>query len=128
VPVLRLFRPALLVLWWTAIGSAQVVQPGAPGQPARVISPDDAVAHALRAPSRADVQFMQQMIGHHAQALEMTALAKTRTSNADLLALAARIETSQRDEIRMMLEWLRSHDLPAPDEHAHHAPGAVLMP
>ena len=71
---------------------------------------------------------MQGMIGHHMQALEMTALAATRTGNDGLRMLAKRIEISQADEIEMMRDWLKALGEPVPDPHAHHAPGAVLMP
>jgi uncharacterized protein (DUF305 family) len=103
-----------------------VVQPGAPGQPSRVVSAAAAAAVPLH--TDADVRFMQEMIGHHAQALEMTALLKTRSTSEDMQKLALRIELSQRDEIKMMQEWLRSRGTAAPDEHAHHAHGAKLMP
>ena len=42
--------------------------------------------------------------------------------------LAKRIEVSQADEIKMMQEWLKDRGQEVPDAHAHHAPGAVLMP
>jgi uncharacterized protein (DUF305 family) len=42
--------------------------------------------------------------------------------------LARRIEISQADEIGMMKRWLEVRDRPVPDQHAHHAPGATLMP
>ena len=71
---------------------------------------------------------MQGMIGHHAQALEMTALLKTRTASDDMRKLAHRIELSQADEIKMMQEWLTHRGQTLPDPHAHHAHGATLMP
>ena len=104
--------------------SARVVQPGAPGQPSRVT---DGSAAGVRY-TEADVRFMQGMIGHHAQALEMTALLRTRSRNETMKLLAQRIDVSQTDEIRTMKEWLTARGLPVPDEHAHHAPGATLMP
>ena len=76
----------------------------------------------------ADVKFMQGMIGHHAQAIEMTELLKTRTSSEAMRKLALRIEVSQADEIKMMQEWLRSRGADVPSEHAHHMHGATLMP
>ena len=76
----------------------------------------------------ADVRFMQGMIAHHAQAIEMTDLLATRTRSNDMRKLAQRIEVSQADEIRMMREWLTERRAPLPDPHAHHAPGAPLMP
>lgn len=71
---------------------------------------------------------MQGMIGHHAQALEMTALLPSRTANESMRKLALRIEASQADEIKMMQNWLKTRGLPLPDEHAHHMQGAMLMP
>jgi uncharacterized protein (DUF305 family) len=71
---------------------------------------------------------MQGMIGHHEQALEMTKLVPSRTSRADMALLAKRIEISQADEIEMMRDWLKSRGEALPDPHAHHAPGATLMP
>jgi uncharacterized protein (DUF305 family) len=71
---------------------------------------------------------MQGMIGHHAQALEMTALLRTRTSSEDMRKLALRIEVSQADEITMMQGWLTQRGQAPPDPHAHHAHGAALMP
>jgi uncharacterized protein (DUF305 family) len=76
----------------------------------------------------ADVAFMQGMIGHHAQAVEMTDLLETRTESADMKLLAKRIEVSQTDEIRFMERWLKSRGETVPGPHAHHAPGAKLMP
>lgn len=76
----------------------------------------------------ADVRFMQGMIGHHAQALEMTALLRSRSSNDDMQKMAQRIEVSQADEIKMMEDWLTRRGEKLPDPHAHHRQGAALMP
>ena len=76
----------------------------------------------------ADVTFMQGMIGHHAQAVEMTELLKTRTKSDAMRKLALRIAVSQMDEIKLMQDWLRARGEPLPDPHAHHAHGAALMP
>lgn len=107
--------------------SAPIVQPGAPGKPSRVITSEEA-ARLRPEVSAADVKFMQGMIGHHAQAVEMTELLETRTRSAGMRKLAERIQVSQDDEIKMMREWLASHGAAVPGEHAHHAPGAPLMP
>ena len=56
--------------------------------------------------SPADVQFMQGMIMHHSQAVEMTALITSHTENKDLRSLGARISSSQSDEIKFMRRWL----------------------
>jgi uncharacterized protein (DUF305 family) len=105
--------------------SPTVVQPGAPGQPSREIDASKApVPHITFTP--ADVSFMQGMIGHHAQALEMTELLKTRTASEGMKLLAQRIEVSQTDEIRFMKRWLTEHGQPLPSEHAHHMPGGMM--
>jgi uncharacterized protein (DUF305 family) len=106
----------------------QIIQPGAPGQSSRVIDAEEAVDLSQVGHTAADVQFMQGMIGHHAQAIDMTALLPSRTSSDELRKLALRIEVSQADEIKMMQEWLRSRGAEVPREHAHHAHGATLMP
>ena len=105
-----------------------VVQPGAPGKPGRVLSPADVKKLAEVGITPADVAFMQGMIGHHAQAIEMVDLLKTRTESADMRKLALRIEVSQADEITMMEHWLRDRGQPLPDPHAHHGHDATLMP
>ena len=106
----------------------QIVQPGAPGDASRVISSQSAADLTPVQHTAADVRFMQGMIGHHAQALEMTALLPSRTSSEDMRKLAQRIEVSQADEIKMMQEWLQRRGAPQPDPHAHHRAGATLMP
>lgn len=112
-----------------ATGGAPItVQPGAPGQDTKVLT--STAASALPSPgfTAADVKFMQGMIGHHAQAVEMTGLLSTRSTDPDMKKLAHRIELSQADEIKMMQEWLKQRGQPLPDPHAHHAQGAALMP
>jgi uncharacterized protein (DUF305 family) len=106
----------------------QLIQPGSPGEPSRAITADKAVDQSQVQHTPADVAFMQGMIGHHAQALDMTALLATRTISDDMRKLAMRIEVSQADEIRMMQEWLKRRGQEVPGEHAHHAHGAKLMP
>jgi len=87
-----------------------VVQPGAPGQPSRKL-PTSTTAK-LPPLSQEDVEFMQGMIMHHAQAVEMTALIPSHTQNKDLRTLGARISHSQSDEIRFMKRWLAARGEP----------------
>jgi uncharacterized protein (DUF305 family) len=108
--------------------TAPIVQPGAPGQPSRVITAEMATDTAGVRFTEADVRFMQGMIGHHAQALEMTALVAERTASPDLRKLALRIEMSQADEIAMMESWLKARNQALPDPHAHHGPDHARMP
>jgi uncharacterized protein (DUF305 family) len=107
---------------------APIVQPGAPGQPSRVITAEKATDTSGIRFTEADVRFMQGMIGHHAQALEMTALVADRTADPDLRKLALRIEISQADEIEMMESWLTARGQALPDPHAHHGPDHARMP
>ena len=87
-----------------------VVQPGAPGQPSKTLPPS--TKGQLPPRSRADVEFMQGMIMHHAQAIEMTALIASHTDNKDLQSLGARISRSQSDEITFMKRWLAARGEP----------------
>jgi len=84
-------------------------------------------ASAQKPPSytAADVRFMQGMIGHHAQALAMTALIPTRSSRQDIRMLGQRITISQKDEIAMMQQWLRDRHQQVPARDAQ--PGGQTM-
>ncbi len=81
-----------------------VVQPGAPGKPSKILPPSTKATPPQR--SQADIDFMQGMIMHHEQAVEMTALIDSHTNNKDLRLLGARISLSQSDEIKFMKRWL----------------------
>ena len=118
VPKLRVMQIAVLrgVMLFTLCGasclpthaqtaaSPVVVQPGAPGQPTKTLP--SSTRATLPAPSPKDVEFMQGMIMHHAQAVEMTALMVSHTENKELRLLGARISKSQSDEIDFMKRWL----------------------
>jgi uncharacterized protein (DUF305 family) len=88
----------------TDLGRPVVVQPGAPGKPSKTLPPSTRATLPPR--SQADVEFMQGMIMHHAQAVEMTALIASHTENKDLRLLGARISSSQSGEIKFMKRWL----------------------
>jgi len=107
---------------------ARIVQPGAPGQAGRTLSPGDVATIEPPAHNAADTLFMQQMIPHHAQALEMTALVDGRTGNTDLSLLAERIEASQLTEIDQMEAWLTERQEEVPAGHDHHSGQPELMP
>jgi uncharacterized protein (DUF305 family) len=81
-----------------------VVQPGAPGAPSKTLP--SSTPGVLPPKSAADIEFMQGMILHHAQAVEMTAMIASHTQNKDLRSLGARISSSQADEIKFMKRWL----------------------
>jgi len=86
-------------------GPPVIVQPGAPGQAGKVLTPA-AAAIKPRTPAEADVAFMQGMIMHHSQAVEMTELLRTRGASKDLQEFGKRISISQSDEIKYMKQWL----------------------
>jgi uncharacterized protein (DUF305 family) len=113
-----------------------IVQPGAPGQPSRTLPPSTRPSLPQR--SQADVDFMQGMIMHHQQAVEMTALIPTHTENKPIRSLGARISSSQTDEIKFMQRWLvargestsmPAHQMSTSDVRGHDMPDHdMLMP
>lgn len=109
-------------------GQPTLVQPGRPGEDSKTVAPETSIRNAALPHTAGDTKFMQGMIGHHAQALEMTALLYTNSESDDMKLLAKRIEVSQIDEINMMKEWLTARRETLPDEHAHHAGDHALMP
>lgn len=123
-----------LASWFSLRASAQqtapvVVQPGAPGKPTRTLP--STTRAKLPPASPADVQFMQGMIMHHAQAVEMTALIESHTENKDVRSLGARISHSQSDEIKFMKRWLATRGQPVSqsmsDHHMHMSHGSMML-
>jgi uncharacterized protein (DUF305 family) len=100
----------------------RVLQAGAPGEPSRELTPEEAEALDLEGPghSEADVAFVQGMIPHHVQALRMTRLVPDRTSREDVPLFAERIDLSQEDEIDVMRRWLEARDEEVPRLGAGH--------
>lgn len=125
-----------------ALAEPTIVQPGAPGEAPRVISAEEATRLADTSYAPGDVAFMQGMIVHHQQAVDMALLVEERTSNEDLKAIAGRILASQADEIKFMTEWLekRGEPLQMPSMagmagmdhmaggHGHHAMKGMASP
>jgi uncharacterized protein (DUF305 family) len=101
-------NPACVAMLLTAFAACAqqpgIVQPGAPGQPTRTLPAD--TRGTLPPQAHADVDFMQGMIMHHGQAVEMTALIPSHTTNAQVRALGSRISSSQSDEMDFMQRWL----------------------
>lgn len=73
---------------------------------------------AARAYAPADVEFMQGMVPHHAQAVLMAGWAPSHGARADVQRLCERIVVAQRDEIRMMRRWLAERSQDVPDSNA----------
>lgn len=111
----------------TADDGAAVLQPGLPGEPNESMDPD---ATGEPVPyNDADVGFLNEMIPHHAQALEMAELARSRAEDRDVRALAARIGDAQSAEIAGMPAWLQRHELDVPDaEDVEHHLSMAGMP
>jgi len=103
--------------------SVPLIQPGAPGKPDKILTPATTAGTGQQGPTEADVKFMQGMIMHHNQAVEMVALMPGRTKNPKLLSLGQRISISQTDEMKFMKRWLTYRDKPLMDM----APGMSHM-
>jgi uncharacterized protein (DUF305 family) len=91
-----------LILSFHAGAQVPIIQPGAPGQPSRQITAQEASDLAGIQFSDGDVKFMQGMISHHSQALDMSILVDGRTNRDTMKLIARRISLSQEDEIDMM--------------------------
>jgi uncharacterized protein (DUF305 family) len=105
--------------------TANVVQPGAPGQPSRKLSTDELAEIETTKHTKADVEFMQEMIHHHWQAVLMTKWAPKRSPGPDIPLLAKRMEVSQEAEIETMQGWLRERGVKprSPGDHGGHDHG-----
>jgi uncharacterized protein (DUF305 family) len=117
-------------------GSPPIVQPGAPGQSSKILSREAAIAPP-RAPAAPDISFMQGMIMHHSQAVEMTDLLRTKGRSKELQELGKRISISQTDEIKFMKQWLVDRNQPTTmdmgdmkgmDHKGHKMDSMALMP
>lgn len=113
-----------ILLSLTALAAAQnapIVQPGPPGESARQLSADEAIEIANTSHSPDDTQFMQDMIPHHNQAMQMAELVAERTNRQEIVDVAGRINVSQQDEIEFMQQWLRDRGERVPSPTAHDA-------
>jgi len=106
--------------------SAPIVQPGAPGQPNKFLN-EKTVWTPARAPFAADVEFMQGMIMHHSQAVDMVALLRTRGKSPVLKSFGEKISVSQSDEIGFMQRWLQSRGKPTAMQMDHSRMSAAEM-
>lgn len=111
-----------------AADGPRIVQPGAPGQASRTYSAEEIDAVEGLSYTEADVRFMQGMIPHHAQALEMTALVRQHATTDAVRQMGLRMEISQRDEIGLMESWLRERGEPVEMAGMHGMHGGHMMP
>jgi len=114
----------VVLLLQSTVGFAQdapIVQPGAPGDLPKIITAEEASKIAANSYSKDDVQFVQDMIPHHNQAVQMSSLVAERTNRPELKDLAGRIDVSQEDEIEFMQNWLRARGERVPEPTAHEA-------
>jgi uncharacterized protein (DUF305 family) len=107
---------------------SEIVQPGRPGEPMETLDPDTTLSSEPA--SLGDKIFVQMMVPHHAQALDMCELARTRARDDQVAAVARRIEGAQSPEILTLSSWLQSHGVEVPESmeditgheahHGHH--------
>jgi uncharacterized protein (DUF305 family) len=104
----------------SATGGGVRTAPAAPPEAhVAVAGPERARADSLRYPyTAADVHFMSAMIGHHAQAIEMSRMAPTHGASPSVRTLAERIINAQQDEIATMQQWLADRHQPVPEAKA----------
>ena len=123
-----------LLISTDSMSAVPILQPGAPGEATRELDAETAVNIANSSYTVADVDFMQDMIIHHHQALVMSRLAAQSTNNQAILDLAGRIDVSQKDEISFMQGWLQKREEQVPDptsehsEHTHHTMICMATP
>jgi len=96
--------PALLLVAFAAVAGASVT---------------DTTVDAQHAYTAADIQFMDGMIAHHAQALLMAGWAPSHAASQSVLTLTSRIINAQKDEIAGMQKWLRDRHQPVPEPNPH---------
>ncbi|HEY0306061.1 MAG TPA: DUF305 domain-containing protein, partial [Longimicrobiales bacterium] len=126
---MRVLLLALVVA--AACSSAPPPEPPTPASPGPPVTTNPAAIEKARADSarypytEADVQFMTNMIGHHAQAVHIAQWAPTHGASPALLRLAERVVNAQVDEITIMQQWLIDRQKPVPGlrdgGHSHHA-------
>ena len=97
-----------------------IILPGAPGEQSQIIDPITATNIASTSYVKADVNFLQGMIVHHKQAIQMSNMSDKRTNNKIIIDLANRIDSSQDDEINFMENWLVSRGEEISHMHAGH--------
>lgn len=108
----------------------RVLQGGAPGEQPRALSPEEVDDLPMPAHTAGDVAFVRNMLHHHQQALEMTALAETNAGSDRIRLIAERMDISQESEIEVMTAWLHDRGEDVPEHHTgmHHDMPGILTP
>jgi len=116
----RLFAPvALLLLAGTASAASAQGSMSGMDHSMHQMAPEIVIPKGARY-TKADVEFMQMMIAHHAQAIVMSRMAEGNGANPQVLKLSRKIDQSQMPEIQIMQQWLRRNDQMAPDTASWH--------
>jgi uncharacterized protein (DUF305 family) len=97
---------------WSGVAAAQGTAAQQSDAKAKAQAKSDSVTRPY---TKADIDFMNGMISHHAQALVMAGWAPTHGASASVQTLCARIINAQRDEIHLMQGWLRDRGQPIPE-------------
>jgi uncharacterized protein (DUF305 family) len=105
----------------SALAIAALVGMGAQGASAQSTRTAQAKTQSAPRVTAADVQFMQGMIGHHAQAIVMANMAPTHGASPQVALFCKKVIRSQSDEIDLMQTWLRDHGATVPDPNDPHA-------
>lgn len=124
----------LTALGAAACSSAPPASTPSPAPPVAVTTNAEAIERARQDSARypyieADVRFMTNMIGHHAQAIRIAGWAANHDASPAIQRLAERIINAQQDEIVLMQQWLvdRQKPLPPADGHHHHTHMAGVL-
>ena len=73
-----------------------------------------------------EAMFLQMMIPHHQQAIVISDLAISISTNKDVLDLANQIKNAQAPEIAQMKSWLKAAGLGEDPGHSMHAMAGML--
>ena len=99
----------------SASNSGSTISPSG-RSPAAIAAADNGIAPY----TKADVEFISGMIGHHAQAVLMAGWAPSHGASSSLQGLAERIVVAQRDEIAFMQRWLKDRKETVPSASTEH--------
>ena len=105
-----------------------VIVPGRPGESASVVPADRLPPAGGASHNDLDAWFVQMMIPHHQQALELAALAPSRAADPRIRAMAERITVAQGPEIAVLRSWLRQRGRTESGADHDHGPASGMHP